>query len=187
MSACAPATVLQLRTGPEASFAPITVDWDLKFTKPYMKAAFEYWRSLCAGRKMPQRRELDPRSMREFLSHVNLVNVVRAADGSVADYVLGLQGQHAVETYGPIVRRNLRQVLPPPIEARWRSCFGVACSAARPARFHSQVCAGGKLWLEAEVLLAPLGNATGEIDSLFAALASWSTETNVLALQNAVS
>jgi hypothetical protein len=179
VAACAPSTVLQLRTGTEAVFAPITVDWGLAFMKPCTQKALAYWRSLCSGRKMPQRRELSPKAMREFLFHVNLVDVIRATDGSVADYTVSLQGQHAHDTYGPVMQRSLGQVLPPPIEARWRSCFGVACSAARPVRFHSRVAAGGKLWMEAEVLIAPLGDEIVGVDSLFAAFASWPAEAVV--------
>lgn len=179
MSACAPATKLQLKTGPEASFAPITVDWDLDFIKPVPKKALAYWRSLCTGRKMPQRHELKPKPMRDFLSHINLVDIIRAADGSFVDYSVSLQGQHALDTYGPVMQRKLGQVLPPSIEARWRRCFGTACQAARPVRFHSRVMCGGKLWVEAEVLMAPLGDETRGIDSLFATFVSWTDDAMV--------
>jgi hypothetical protein len=92
---------------------------------------------------------------------------------------VSLQGQHAHDTYGPIMQRNLGQVLPPAIEARWRSCFSIAFSAARPVRFHSRVVTGGTLWLEAEVLMAPLGDEIAGVECLFTALASWRAETAV--------
>src|SRR5436309_11449465 len=55
---------------------PVTADWDLQFARAPVQKAIAYWNSLLRGRKMPARHELTPRAMKNFIPHVNLVDVV---------------------------------------------------------------------------------------------------------------
>ena len=168
-------SVLLPQTHSDAEFAPIAVDWDLAFTRAPAKKAMAYWAQLCAGRTMPRRREVLPGPMRSYLRHVNLIDVLRADDGAKSDFIVTLQGQHAVEVVGNVTRRKLNEVLPVPVEQRWRYCFNICLDAARPVRLSSRICAGGKWWLESESLLAPLGDEVHGIDTLFLVFDSWPT------------
>jgi hypothetical protein len=157
----------------EPALSPLAVDWDLGFRREPTQKALAYWDFLCAGRKMPRRPELSPHSMREFLPHVNLVDLVLERADAPVDYIVSLQGQHAHQIFGPVAHRRLNEVLPPHIEQRWRLIFGLASRAARPVRWSSRMLAGGKSWLEGEVLVAPLGDECLGVESLFLVFATW--------------
>src|SRR5438477_4463204 len=73
---------------------PITVDWELRFSRPQAQKAFAYWQSLLAGRQMPARRELTPRAMKAFITYVNLVDVLSLGNDKW-DYVISLQSADA--------------------------------------------------------------------------------------------
>lgn len=157
---------------PDVARAPITVDWELSFSRAQTRLALTYWTSLCAGRKMPRRSELRPQAMRSFLKHVNLVDV-QVRESARLDYVFSLQGQHALEVVGPVSNRSFDDVLPAHVAQRWRTCLDVAYRAAKPVRFASRILANGKLWLDSESLMAPLGDEAKGVDTIFLVLASW--------------
>ena len=171
MSGYASPNALQPGVHPDAVLAPITVDWDLEFTRAPTRLVLSYWYSLCAGRTMPQRREINPRPIRSFLRHVNLIDIRTDATGRT-EYIVSLQGQHALEVFGPIAHKRLDDALPAHIAERWRNCFELARTAARPVRCASRIAAGGKLWLDSESLLAPLGQGK-DVDSLLLVFVSW--------------
>ena len=120
---------------------------------------------------MPRRREINPKAIRSFLRHVNLIDIPTEATGLV-DYVFSLQGQHAQEVFGPIAHRKIGDALPAHIAQRWRYCFDIARNAGHPLRVASRIAAGSKLWLDSESLLAPLGQGT-DIESLLLVFDSW--------------
>jgi hypothetical protein len=152
------------------------VDRDLRFTREPTRKAFAYWETLCKGRKMPRRQELSPHSMREFLPHVNLVDLVRERADAPVDYIVSLEGQHAHQIFGPVAHRKLHEVLPAHVEQRWRFIFGAASQAARPMRFSSRMIAGGQTWIEGEVLVAPLGDEFLGVEALFLVFATWTAQ-----------
>lgn len=160
----------------DPKLSPVAIDPALDCVSTPARQALDYWRSLCTGgRPMPRRRELSPFAMRGFLAHINLVDVVRDAEGRVVDYVLTLQGQHTHEIYGAVANRKLEEVLPPHLVERWRRGFALVCQVARPIRFSSGMDAGGKTWLAGEALVAPLGEA-GRIEALYVVFASWNAQ-----------
>ncbi|HEY2446478.1 MAG TPA: PAS domain-containing protein [Rhizomicrobium sp.] len=153
----------------EVDGTDIAVDWDLAFSQTATRQALAYWRTLCGDRTMPMRQELVPRDMRAFLPFVNLVDVV--ADPAAFDYCVRLEGQHARDLHGHVASGRISETLPEESRRRWHYCFETVRRAARPARFSSRI--HGKQWLDAELLVAPLGDETGTITSLFCVLVSW--------------
>ena len=149
---------------------PVTVDWDLRFSRPHMRKAQNYWQSLCQGRRMPARRELNPRAMKEFIPFVNLVDVVRG-EGDQCDYIVSLQSNHARDVLGNIENRQLSEVLPPAIERHWRSSFDLARTKVAPVRLTTRSCSSDKQWLAWETFLAPLGHT--EVDAIYWAAMAW--------------
>ena len=172
MSYAAPAAPAQQCAILDPALAPVVTDWELQFSRPSTRRACDYWLSLRGDRKMPRRHELSPARMRDFLPHVNLIDVIRDAGSSEPDFRVALQGQHGTDVYGQIAHQPLEQVLPLHVAQRWRQSFLTCFQAVRPVRFCSQMLIGGRTWLDGEALVAPLGDETG-IQSLFAVFACW--------------
>jgi len=162
------------RLDAQSELSPVTVDWDLAFLQAPTRQAFAYWQSLRNGHQFPSRRALSPQAMRNFLRHVNLVDVVPGA-GDSFDYVISLEGEHAREVFGHLAGRKLREILSPPLERRWRKSFDLPRTAAAPLRLFIRAGTAGKNWLACEALLAPLGE-DGHVQTLFWVLATWNVK-----------
>lgn len=149
----------------------ITVDRGLTFERPPNQAAFAYWHALRGERPMPARSELKPSGMRTFLQFVNLVDI-DPEDGS---YMVGLQSPHTREVFGELTKRKFRELFPPPVAERWHYCFDLARKQGGPVRLTTQVGTQGQLWLQCEVLIAPLGESevSATLASLFWIFVSW--------------
>ena len=160
---------------PRSELSPIEVDWELAFLRPATRKGFEYWQSLSDGRSMPGRHELRPRAMRDFLDHVNLVEVVADLHRGF-DYVIGLQGPHARDVFGDMAGRRLDAIMRPVLAQRWRTSFDLSRNAAAPVRLFTRASTVGKNWLACEALLAPLGESGGRVNALFWVFASWRAE-----------
>jgi hypothetical protein len=157
---------------PKGEVFPITCDWELGFAQPATRKALAYWRQLCAGRRMPIRRELKPRAMREFLDHVNLVDVIPQDDGGF-DFMVTLQGAQSFGVFGHMAGQTLSEILPPVFEKRWSDSFELPRMAAAPVRLVTRASTFGKKWLGCEGLLAPLGDGPNSVTSIFWVFASW--------------
>lgn len=151
--------------------SPIAVDWDLGFTRAPTKSALLYWRSLLAGRAMPDRHDLDPRAMARFLAHVNLVNVREDAAGS-CNYVVMLQGSHSREVLGSVQGRKLSEIFAQAAAVRWRGCFDLSRASQVPVRLVTRANTTGRNCVASETLIAPLGSPTGVV-ALFWVFAAW--------------
>ena len=150
---------------------PITVDWELAFTRPPAQKAIAYWRSLLHGRRMPTRRELNPQAMKDFLKYVNLVDVLSLAAGEW-DYAVSLQSTDACEVLGDIKGRRFAEVFPPHHAQRWRNSFDLPREEKTPVRLLTRASTRNKNWLACEVLLAPLGEHD-RVTSIFWLTAAW--------------
>jgi hypothetical protein len=148
---------------------PIEIDPTVALTRPATIQAYEYWRSVSAGRAMPARKDISPHAMRTFMGHVGLVDR-RPGEGGKADYVMRLAGARIEDIFGSITGRALADFLPPEIATRWSDTLDEAVAAGAPLRIAGRMAT--KAWLECEVLLAPLGE-DGRISMLFGAIEVW--------------
>ena len=155
---------------------PVTFDWSLAFEHRVAQLALAYWKSRCAGRSMPQRSDLTPGGMSEFLANVALIESLRVGQ-TKRQYRVRLAGTRVEQIFGPIGGKSISEVLTEEIEARWRSYFDAVCDAVRPLRICGRVAFENKIWLESEALIAPLGQAGEPVTMLFAALAAWPAES----------
>ncbi len=144
---------------------PVTVDWELGFCRPQTQKALAYWQSLCRGRRMPARRELDPCAMKEFIPYVNLVDVVRREAGAY-EYVVTLQSNRARDMLGNVENRRLPDILPPATEEHWRSSFDLPRAKVAPVRLTTRSNTPGEHGFAHEILLAPLGPAE-EVQAIY--------------------
>ena len=151
----------------------IHVDWTLAFSRTENGKARAYWDSLRGERIMPARSELSPRGMREFLTHVNLVDVCPGSGRESIDYMVTLQGSHGSEVFGPLARRKFSAGLSEVTARRLRECLTLARDSARPVRISSRVTGGDKFWLDSESFIAPLGDEAGCVTAIMWNFVSW--------------
>ena len=154
------ATIVRMGAEPQRTFEfaepPIDVDWTLAFSRPENRKALAYWKSVCGERGMPTRSNLSPRGMRDFITHVNLVDVWPASGGGSVDYEIILQGSHGREVLGHLVRRKFNAGLSEMTARRLRECLNIVRDWRRPVRVRSRITAGGKSWLDSESFMGPL-------------------------------
>ncbi|HEY1632329.1 MAG TPA: PAS domain-containing protein [Rhizomicrobium sp.] len=149
----------------------VEVDRSVALTRDANRKAYAYWRAARGTRRWPARRDLTPQGMKPFMRHVGLVERRAHAQGG-ASYVIRYAGAKIETVYGPITGKALGEFLTPELEARWRIIFDAAFQAKEPIRFATSVMFGGKNYLAAEVLLAPLGEGD-EVSMLFAGVDIW--------------
>lgn len=150
---------------------PFVIDRDPKFTRPTAIKALEYWRARKGDRIMPSRADISPAALRGVLPQIALVDVPGAGDPPTG-YVVRLAGDAIIQVYGSLTGKPLDQLLPADILMRWVACFDAARTAAAPIGVTSRVAFQNKTWLQAEVLLAPLGQ-DDRVCMLFAAVDIW--------------
>jgi len=125
---------------------------------------------------MPSRSDLSPRAMREFLDHVNLVDVISEPRIS---FRVSLQGAQSRGVFGHMAKQRLGDILPPFFEKRWTESFEVPRSSETPVRLTTRASTFGRKWLGCEALLAPLGDGPNYVTTIFWVFASWRIEEAV--------
>jgi len=120
---------------------------------------------------MPFRQDLKPSVMRAYLPFVNLVDV----DFERGSYRVSLQGAHTGQVFGNLRGRRFSDLFPPDVAERWRGCFHLVRDTAKPVRLSTAVGTQGQVWLQCEVLIAPLRNSAEamQLGSLFWVFVSW--------------
>lgn len=137
---------------------PLTFDWELRFTQAATRNALAYWNKVRGSRPMPSRDDLDPVAMRRFTEHVGLIEI-RSESGGDVDYFIRRAGTKWEEVFGPMTGRLIHEFLPPEIEMMWRQVFDLVRSAKAPVRVTTGIKFQRKNWLDAEMFIAPLGDA----------------------------
>jgi len=153
--------------------SPLEFDWNLQFTEPVTKLAYEYWSSRRENRTMPSRDDLKPADMRKISPHVGLIEIRANGDGQT-DYLIRRAGGKWEDIYGQMTGRYLHEFLPPLLEGRWREVFGSVCGRKAPLCVRSGIEFQKKTWLMAEMFVAPLGR-DGHVNMLFMCFVSRST------------
>ena len=160
------AEMLSRTDGPTVEFATAAT-----LTREMTKKAHDYWQAVRGARPWPARKDITPQGMREFLSHVGLVEARPGAKGGTT-YFIRLAGAKIESVYGSITGKALSEFLSVPLEARWRLVFDAALARQEPFRVATRVMFGGKSYLAAEVFLAPMGEQD-DVSMIFAAVDVW--------------
>ncbi len=152
--------------------SPFVIDTSAAFTRPATIRVLEYWRSRKGDRGMPSRADISPSALRPLLPQIALVDVPTSSERPTA-YTIRLAGDAIHQLFGPLTGKPIDEFLPPEALERWIACFEAVRTSAAPVRVAApQVAYGGKNWLQAEVLLAPLGQ-DGRVLMLLAAVDTW--------------
>ena len=135
---------------------PIEVDLRLDFHSRLLGEIHEYWLSKCAGRTMPDRRNLDPTELGRLLPYVSLFDVSHTVDG-IALFPR-LAGQELERVMGSIHMRPLGETLAPDIVSRWCSMVALVYAWKAPVRTTGVVHHHEKHFIHSEVYIAPLAH-----------------------------
>ncbi len=152
----------------ELSLPPVTQDWTLGFVREELKQALAYWKACCGDRKRPERADMNPAGMSQFLKHVALFEV-RHLSPTTRAYRVRLAGTNVEQVFGSISGQRIDHVLPAAISARWQKCLDTVFEEDRPLRLTGRAGFEDKTWLVGEVLLAPLGDEARPISMIFGA------------------
>lgn len=146
-------------------------DWELTLRRNSTKLGRDYWQSRRRGSLMPRRADLDPAGMRNFTTHVGLIDV-RREPGHEIDYFIRRAGSSWEEVFGPITGKLIQEFLPPEIETKWRLVFDAVLKRKAPVAVATGIIFQRKSWLEAEMFVGPLGDE--QVSMLLMVFDSWS-------------
>jgi hypothetical protein len=136
----------------------ISVDETLSFVQPDLAAFHAIW--LAKAEKsggLPQRDDLDMRSLKPYLAHLSVAERV-AADSEKFRYRLRLQGSFMAEVFGNNTGKFLDEVVTPDLAERWTCVYDAMLEMEKPLRLQGTYKRQDMEHLIAESLAVPLGN-----------------------------
>lgn len=98
---------------------PLRCDPSLEFIAPELKSAHAVWREKAGTRSWPDRAEMTPRLMKNFLPHLSIFNVVQS-DGQLR-FQSRITGAALACIFGSDQGRFLDEVVPSPSLERWQA------------------------------------------------------------------
>jgi hypothetical protein len=134
---------------------PHRIDPALAFEAPQLREALKAWRAASKGRLIPCRVDMTPKTMKGFLRHVAIVDVVPQPEGP--RFRLRICGTEIERTFGHLPNGFIEDVVPEPILSRWRGLLDLALSSKRPMRVFGRMEFRGRAYLNAEIFLGALG------------------------------
>jgi hypothetical protein len=133
-------------------------DPTLVFSDPVYEQCLSLWRSKAGTRSMPAKSEITPRDLKDFLSHIAIVQ--RVAENP-SQYVWRVIGTKVAAVTGHHTGKTLEETLPSELLPRWIECGDLVLDGGQPLRFLGQVHLNGREYLAAENLFVPLANDEG--------------------------
>ena len=137
--------------------SPIANDWTLAFTHHLTREAAGYWERCRGDRTMPTAEDLTVRGMKNFISHVALIEVQSRLQGGL-DFRIRLVGESTKRVFGDVSGKSFGEFLSPEGEKRWRYGAEAVCERKTRlrklrlcdvrgqalARFRNAACATGR-------------------------------------------
>lgn len=136
-------------------FPPIELDYTLDFQFAAPRKGYEYWLDKCAGRAMPDRRDIAPLQVVSILSHLSLFDM-DITNGVLQNLRARLIGAEFERVFGSLRNRELSTLLGPIVWARWMDLSSKVLAHGGPVRATGQIMFANKSHLGVELLLAPL-------------------------------
>lgn len=134
-------------------------------TDPILRAALAYWQKLCAGRRMPSRRDFDPAAVPLLLPHLQLIDRVSGR------YRYRLVGTELVQAFG----RDYTGQFPDEMFANDRGQFicrvyDAVRAAQQPMFLRSHYVGTRRVDFIANRLYLPLSDDGSEVNMILGAL-----------------
>jgi hypothetical protein len=152
-------------------------DDTLTFESPILKAGFEAWSRTGA---IPARSQFTPRSSKGFLG--NLI-IFERVEGT---FLIRLMGTRISAVLGEMQGMRIEHAVPVEVAARWRPVLSEVLVTRIPTRVVKTVAFNDLHYLEAELLLAPLLDAAGQLTMVFAVAAFRSGVAKSRALEHLI-
>jgi len=133
---------------------------------PSVRDGFDYWVALCAGRRFPTRREIDPTAIPRQLLKISLVDVSR----DPLDFRIRLVGQHVRDRMGAMAGKRVAETVAPgqgleKLLSRYSRCATEERPIRALFRFTSLIPPHDEIWVEA--VSCPLaGEAPDRVDHI---------------------
>jgi hypothetical protein len=134
-------------------------DPGLAFTDDFYDQFLTTWRTKAGGRKMPQRSEMTPRDLKNYLR--NLVLFQRNSVNP-SHYSWRLIGTALTDVLGHNTGKTFEESVPAELLPRWNECLDLVLAAEQPLRFIGRVHLEGREYLDAEHVYVPLVNDSNE-------------------------
>jgi hypothetical protein len=137
----------------------------LNVTAPQLRQLHDYWTEKCAGRRYPQRADLDPVAMRFILGNLILVEVL-GPPGAERRFRIRLHGSNLAARHGYELTGKMLDELPV-TEQRVlaRESFGSVAASGLPLHAHRDCVLDGRQQ-RYEALILPLSSDGAALDML---------------------
>lgn len=123
------------------------------------------WQSVRGDRPLPDRADFTARLLAKHLSHLTFVERVETP-GQERRYRFRLFGTALAQYTGDWTGRFLDESIPAHFQPSWLSTYDTVIAARVPLRFVSRFRAEHLHHIQAETLIAPLGDASGTANGL---------------------
>ncbi|HEY2444132.1 MAG TPA: PAS domain-containing protein [Rhizomicrobium sp.] len=157
---------------------PGRCDPTLSFVTPELSNAAVIWREKAAGREMPLRRDVNARTLKTFLPHVMIVDIVE--DHKRRRYRIRLSGTSISGLLGDHTGKFIDEAIVSPFRERWSAVIDAALSAREPLRIAGRLEYCGQDYLSLELLLAPIGTRDEAIEAVLVVGYARSSATHVI-------
>ncbi len=139
------------------AFSPIAIDTTLAFEAPATRLGYDLWCKMANGRRMPDRRDLNPRDFGTYLPHLNLFDL-HLQDGDLASMAPRVLGAKLEEVFGELTGKVLEETLPDYVLARWIGATKAALDHDAPVRATGRVAYEKKEHYSFEFMLGLMGD-----------------------------
>jgi hypothetical protein len=134
-------------------------DPTLAFTNPTYEQFLSLWQRKAGSRPMPARSELTARDLKDFLRDIVMFQRVALNPSS---YTWRLIGTKVSEIAGHKTGKTFAETVPAEHLPRWIECGDLILDGGKPLRFLGRVHLEGREYLDAENLMVPLADDTGQ-------------------------
>lgn len=145
---------------------PTEFDASLAFERAELRQLLALWREKAAG-SVPPRSAFDIRSMKPFATNFWLVQ--REREGDDTQYRFRLFGSALQFLFGEHTGRSLDDMVTAELLPSWRASYDAVLEERLPLRITQLFQIAPDQFLRAEVLAAPLADASGRVEMLLGA------------------
>lgn len=156
---------------------PGRCDPTLSFVTPELSNAAVIWREKAAGREMPLRRDVNARTLKAFLPHVMIVDIV---EDDKRRYRIRLSGTSISGLLGDHTGKFIDEAIVSPFRERWSAVIDAALSAREPLRIAGRLEYCGQDYLSLELLLVPIGTRDDAVEAVLVVGYARSSATHVI-------
>lgn len=143
---------------------PAVCDATLAFEDPALGGLLAIWRLAAAEGRIPARRELTARLLKE---HLPYITIYERLPGAQPVYRVRLMGSVFAQIYGDLTGKIIDEAVPKEMVPRFHMAIDQVLAARAPLRFVARVGMNSKDYLVAEYLMAPLTGDSGEPTMVF--------------------